>query len=166
MPRTRTPLLVAVRDPPSVEVVRGELDLHAVARKDADVVAPHLPGDVPEDLVVVVELHAEHRVGEGLHDLALHLDLVFLSQGGVKTTSTPGANGGRAEGERAEGRRPGEAPSAPRTWPCPAPAPGSCRRRSGGPRSQTAGRRCRLSARRRRGRRGRGTRAPSAWSRR
>src|SRR3954454_1142760 len=105
MPRTRTPLLVAVRDPPSVEVVRGELDLDAIAREDADVVAPHLAGDVPEDLVVVVELHAEHRVGEGLHDLSLHLDLVFLGQSGVNF-------------------------SGPGRTPCPAPARGTCPPRS------------------------------------
>src|SRR3712207_7208739 len=35
--------LVAEDDPTSGEVVRRELDLHAVAREDADPVAPHLP---------------------------------------------------------------------------------------------------------------------------
>src|SRR3954468_22826582 len=106
---------MAVGDAPAVEIVRRQLDLDPVARQDADVVAPHLAGDVPEDLVVVVELHAEHRVGEGLHDLALHLDLVFFGQGGPKTTSTAGAiwRRQRARGQRAEG------PSGPRTSPCP-----------------------------------------------
>src|SRR3954468_14513280 len=95
-------LLVAVGDATPVEVVRRELDLHAVAGKDADVVAPHLAGDVPEDLVVVVELHAEHRVREGLGDLALHLNLVFLCQGAVKSTSSLGAR--RPVGTTGSGR--------------------------------------------------------------
>src|SRR5680860_404913 len=74
-------LLVPVGDAAAVEVIRGQLDLHAVARQDADVVPAHLAGDVPEDLVVVVELDAEHRVREGLYDLALHLNLLLFCQG-------------------------------------------------------------------------------------
>src|SRR5262245_16302606 len=66
---TRKPLLVAVGDSSAIQVVRRELDLHAVTGQDADVVAAHLAGDVTEDHVVVVELDAEHRVREGLHDL-------------------------------------------------------------------------------------------------
>jgi hypothetical protein len=42
----------------------------------------HLAGDVAEDLVPVVELDLEHGVREGLDDLALHLDLLFLGHGG------------------------------------------------------------------------------------
>src|SRR4051812_6041669 len=71
-------LPVAVDDAGAVEVVRRQLDAHAVARQDADAEAAHLPGDVAEDHVIVVELHAEHRVGVGLDDLALELDLLFL----------------------------------------------------------------------------------------
>src|SRR5436305_9401480 len=73
-------LLVPVRNTTPVEVVGRQLDLHPVARQDADVVAAHLAGDVAEHLVPVVELHSEHRVGERLGDLPLHLDLVFLRQ--------------------------------------------------------------------------------------
>src|SRR6266571_1402889 len=72
-------LLVAVRYPATVEVVRRELDLHPVAGENADVVAAHLARDVPKYLVVVVELDLEHGVGQGLGDLALHLDLFFLT---------------------------------------------------------------------------------------
>src|SRR5680860_822557 len=72
-------LLVAVGDPAAVEVVGRELDLHPVAREDADVVAAHLARDMAEHLVVVVELDLEHRVGQGLGDLALQLDLLFLA---------------------------------------------------------------------------------------
>src|SRR5947209_11317906 len=63
-PSLRALLLVAVGDATPVEGVRRELDLHAVAGQDAGVVAAHLARDVAENLVIVLELHAEHRVGE------------------------------------------------------------------------------------------------------
>src|SRR6185436_4453908 len=75
-PGTGGLLPVAVDDAGAVEVVRRQLD--ADARQDADPEAAHLAGDVAEDHVIVVELHAEHRVGEGLDDLALELDFLFL----------------------------------------------------------------------------------------
>jgi hypothetical protein len=75
-------LAVAVDDPRAVEVVRGELAAHAVTRKDPDAEPAHLPRDVAEHDVVVVELDAEHRVWQGLDHLALELDLVFLWHGG------------------------------------------------------------------------------------
>src|SRR4051812_47433635 len=40
--------------------------------------------------MVVVELHPEHRVGEGLHDLSLHLDLLFLGQTAYNYRAAPG----------------------------------------------------------------------------
>src|SRR5438093_1948195 len=67
-------LLVPVRDSATGQVVGRELHLDAVAGEDPDVVHPHLPRDVGENLVAVVELQAEHRVGEGLGDLALQHD--------------------------------------------------------------------------------------------
>src|SRR4051794_17395141 len=74
--------LVPVGDSSPVEVVRRQLDLYPVPGQDADVVPPHLAGDVSEDFVPIVELDLEHRVWEGLDDLALHLDLLFLGHGG------------------------------------------------------------------------------------
>src|SRR5947209_20401965 len=56
-------LLVPVGDPTSAEVVRSELHLHAIAREDADVVHAHLPRDVGQHLVAVLELDPEHGVG-------------------------------------------------------------------------------------------------------
>src|SRR4029450_8736184 len=40
------PLLVPICDAAAVQVVGRQLDLHSVARQDADVVPPHLAGDV------------------------------------------------------------------------------------------------------------------------
>jgi hypothetical protein len=69
---------VSVDDPRAVEIVRGELAAHAVARQDADAKAAHLSGDVSKHDVVVVELHAEHRVRQRLDHLALEFNLVLL----------------------------------------------------------------------------------------
>src|SRR3954454_239744 len=78
--RTFMALPVPVGDSTAVEVVRTELDLDLVARKDADVVLAHLPGDRGENGMATFELHPEHRARERLDDLAFHLDLLFLSR--------------------------------------------------------------------------------------
>src|SRR5581483_9143127 len=54
--------LVPVGDATTAQVVRSELDLHTIAGKDADVVHAHLPRDVREHLVPVLELDTEHGV--------------------------------------------------------------------------------------------------------
>src|SRR5215472_3954582 len=72
-------LLVPVHDPAAAQVVRAELDDHPVARQDPDVMHPHLAADVREDLVPIVELHPEERIGQRFHYRALDLDgAVFL----------------------------------------------------------------------------------------
>src|SRR3954451_3195339 len=78
MPTVGSSSAVAVDDTTAREVVRRQLDLHAVARQDADVVPAHLARDVGQHLVVVVESHAEHCVGECFGDLSLELDLLFF----------------------------------------------------------------------------------------
>src|ERR671936_163658 len=69
----RLVLALAVDDPPAAEVVRRDLDLHAVAGIDADPVAAHLAGGVAEGLVAVVERDLVHAVAEGLDDLPFEL---------------------------------------------------------------------------------------------
>src|SRR5882724_4804182 len=71
-------LLEPIGDPAPGEVVRGQLDLHPIARQDADEVHPHLPADVREHLVAVLELDPEHRVGQRLDHHPLDLDRVFF----------------------------------------------------------------------------------------
>src|SRR5271163_4059780 len=58
--------LVPVRDPPSTQVIRCDLHLHAIAREDADPVHPHLARAVGQYFVAVLELHPEHGVGQRL----------------------------------------------------------------------------------------------------
>src|SRR5690606_22979902 len=58
--------------------VGREFHDHLVARQDADVVHPHLPTDVGEHVVAVLQLDTELRVREGLRDGALYLDGLFF----------------------------------------------------------------------------------------
>src|SRR5215211_345932 len=71
---------MAIDDARAVEVVGRDLDTHPVPRQDPDAESAHLPGDVPEHLVAVVELHPEHRVRKRLDDLAFEFDFLFLGQ--------------------------------------------------------------------------------------
>ena len=75
----RALLLVAVHDAAPGQVVGRQLHHDAVLGQDADVVLPHLAADVREHLVTVLQLNAEHRIGQGLDHAALDLDgTVFL----------------------------------------------------------------------------------------
>src|SRR3954453_73965 len=67
-------LLVVVDDASAGEVVRRELHHDPILREDPDVVLAHLPTDVRQDPVPVLQLHPEHRVGERLDDPALDFD--------------------------------------------------------------------------------------------
>ncbi len=62
------------------QVVRADFDGHSVSREDTNVVHTHLAGDVGDHFMVVLELHAKHRVGECFEDFAFELEFVFLGQ--------------------------------------------------------------------------------------
>ena len=72
------PLLVAVGDTTSFEVVGGEFYLYAIARKDPDVVHAHFSRDVGQNFVAVLEFNTEHGVGKGLDNGPLQYDCVFF----------------------------------------------------------------------------------------
>ena len=72
-------LLVSVNDAAAGEVVGGKLDDDAVLRKDTNVVLTHLSADVCQYLVSVLQLNAEHCIGQRLDHSAFDLDgPVFL----------------------------------------------------------------------------------------
>ena len=71
-------LLVTVGDASSAEIVRGELDLDSVLRKNSDVVAAHLSRDVPEHGVPIFKLHLEPGVRERLDNGAFQHDGFFF----------------------------------------------------------------------------------------
>src|SRR5689334_12426446 len=91
---------VPVGDSTAVQVVRAQLHLDLVPRKDADVVLAHLPGDGRENGVAAVDLHPEHRARERLDDFAFNLDLLFL---GRHFLSTPEGFARTAKPVRGEG---------------------------------------------------------------
>src|SRR4029077_9552605 len=72
------PLLVPVHHTASGEAVGGQFHADPVPREDPDVVHPHLPRDVGQHLVPVLQLHAEHGVGQWLDHRALDLDDVVF----------------------------------------------------------------------------------------
>ena len=71
-------LLEAVSDTSAREVVGGDLNLDAVARVYPDVIAPHATCQLGKHHVAAVQFDAEKRVGEGLSDLSLKLNRLFL----------------------------------------------------------------------------------------
>src|SRR5439155_16602807 len=68
----------SVHDPAARQVVRGQLDPHAVAEHDADPIALHPSAEIAERLVAVVELDAEHPPAQSLRDLAFELHFLVL----------------------------------------------------------------------------------------
>src|SRR5262249_867346 len=71
-------LLEPVGDPAPREVVGRQLDLHPVAGQDPDEVHPHLAADVGQHPVAALQLHAKHRVRQGLPPPSLHFDPLFF----------------------------------------------------------------------------------------
>ena len=55
-----------------------ELDQDAIPRQDPDEVFPHLPRDVRQHLVLVLQLDAKHRIGQWLHHRRLDLNRFFF----------------------------------------------------------------------------------------
>src|ERR1700739_235046 len=72
-------LLVPVHNAAPGQVVRRQLHDHPVLGQDADVVLPHLAADVGQPLVTILQLNAEHRIGQRLDHATLDLyGAVFL----------------------------------------------------------------------------------------
>lgn len=71
-------LFVSVRDATPSEVVWGEFHLHLVAGENANVVHPHLSGDVRQDCMAVFEFDLEHCVRQRFEDRAFQHDRIFL----------------------------------------------------------------------------------------
>jgi len=89
--------LVPVGDAAATQVVWSELHLDAITRQDPDVVHSHLPRDVGEHLVPVLELDAEHGVGQRLDHRPLYQDRVVLGLCQGRSPPTTSDAPGRAE---------------------------------------------------------------------
>src|SRR6266403_1569665 len=76
-------LFEPICDPAAGQVVGRQLDLDPVTGKDADEVHAHLAAHVGEHPVAVLQLHAEHRVRQGLDHGALNLDRILFGHAAV-----------------------------------------------------------------------------------
>src|SRR5947209_9170053 len=74
--------LTAIRDAPAGEIVRRQLDVDVVARRDADAVPPQTSREAREDGVAVLELDLERRTRKRLDDAADEAQRVFFGDRG------------------------------------------------------------------------------------
>src|SRR5690606_25616122 len=72
-------LALAVDDEPAGRVVGRDCHGHAVAEHDANTMAPHLPGELRENLVAVVEPDAKVSSLRNQDDFAVEMYKLFLA---------------------------------------------------------------------------------------
>ena len=75
-------------------------------------VHPHLARNMGEYSVAVIHLHPEHRVGQRLDDLGLHLDCVFLAHGFSSSPFIRICADARGDARRDDGRHGAERKSS------------------------------------------------------
>src|SRR5260370_699804 len=76
-------LLVAMHNPAARQIVRRKLDRDFVSRQNPDEILAHFAGNVRQDLVLVLQLNAEHRVRQRLDHRGHHFNGVLLGISGV-----------------------------------------------------------------------------------
>jgi hypothetical protein len=81
------PSLAAVGDAPARQIVRRELDVDVVARRDADAEPAQTTREAREDRVAVLELDLERRAGKRLDDAADEAQRVFFDDRGQRFTA-------------------------------------------------------------------------------
>src|SRR5215472_3221968 len=80
-PHLPAPSATAKDDAALAQVVGSQFHGYGVTGQDADVMLAHLAGDVGRHHMAISQFHPESRVGQGLDDLAFHLDRVFFGHG-------------------------------------------------------------------------------------
>src|SRR5580658_9651010 len=63
----RQNLLVTIHNPAARQIVRRELHRYFVSRQNPDEILSHLAGNVRQHLMLVLELHAKHRIWQRLN---------------------------------------------------------------------------------------------------
>jgi len=77
------PLLIPVHDPAARQIVRRKLHRHFIARENPDEILAHLPGDMRQHPVLVLQFHAEHRVRQRLNHRRHYFNGILLRISGV-----------------------------------------------------------------------------------
>jgi hypothetical protein len=70
-------LTFAIGDSSLTEIVRGQLDRHAVTRYDANKMFPHLPCNMSYNLVAVFKFYSKLSTRKGLYDCSGQFDYFF-----------------------------------------------------------------------------------------
>jgi hypothetical protein len=73
-------LFVAVNNPTAIQVVWTQFDGHAVTWKNADKILAHSSRNMGQNLMVRLELHLEHGIGQCLNHRCHYLNRVFFRQ--------------------------------------------------------------------------------------
>src|SRR5260370_7209364 len=76
-------LLVAINNPAARQIVRRKLHRDFVSRQNPDEILAHFAGNVRQDLVLVFQLNAKHRVRQRLDHRGHHFNGVLLGISGV-----------------------------------------------------------------------------------
>jgi hypothetical protein len=77
-PEQKPVLSTSIDDATFGQIVRREFNRNRVTGEDADVVFAHLPGDVRNHRVAVLELHSERRVWKCVNDTSFHLNGILF----------------------------------------------------------------------------------------
>lgn len=92
-------LAIPVDNPAAVQIVWGQLDANPITGDDPDPVSPHTARGIRDELVLVLQLHLEHRVRERLRHYPVEYDDIFLLDLSFRIAlSTPGRSPGAASG--------------------------------------------------------------------
>src|SRR6266849_7267190 len=82
---------VAITDAAARQVVRAHFDAYPIAEQDADAELAHLAARIGQQLMPVVELDFELRIGQRIDDGTVHLDGVVLGHAAILTRWRVGA---------------------------------------------------------------------------
>src|SRR5215831_1167696 len=76
-------LLVPVHDSAAGQIVRRKFNRDLISRQNPDKILAHLAGDMRQHLVLVLQLDAEHGVGQRFDDRGHDLNGVLFGVSGV-----------------------------------------------------------------------------------
>lgn len=68
----------AERDSALGQIIRRQLYRNLVTRENTDVVFTHTPRNMSRNNVAIFQLDAEHGIRQGVHNGALHFDVIFF----------------------------------------------------------------------------------------
>src|SRR5579864_7995247 len=80
-------LFVAINNPPAVQVVGRKLHRNLVAGQDTNKILAHLTGYVSQNLVLVLQLHPEHGIGQRFQNHRHYFNRVFFTHAPLKFLS-------------------------------------------------------------------------------